>query len=185
MTMTTDQAPAFAFATCCAARQLPRVLDDMLYLAKEQHVDVQYVPRKGRFVRVPKESEDSKASSEGKTPRAPVTGRRRRELPDQKKQAAYVHPVEPWPAGTVVWFLKPKRVRSRLLRDHPAGQVVEVPRPGCAYVVRSQAKKGVVDIEERLACRARPRMGLPKGSVTSVVLNVPLGWLVVAPEVEG
>lgn len=85
--------------------------------------------------------------------------------------------VEP---GTIVefraFFVIPSRVREDL------GDMRQLPRPGFAYVVRSQFGPDRVDIEERVACRSRPKVGLPKGSAVSVIMNVPVKWIVVREE---
>ena len=85
--------------------------------------------------------------------------------------------------GTVVEFKAVFAIPSRL-RDE-AGGLRQIPRPGFAYVVRSQFRSGFVDIDERMACRSRPKVGMPKGSAVSVLMNVPIEWLIIQGVLEG
>lgn len=82
------------------------------------------------------------------------------------------------PSGTLVAFRTPILVRSRFGSGEGSSGTARFPREGHAYVVRGQFQAGRIDVEERTACRSRPKLGLPKGEVTCVILNVPLEWLV-------
>lgn len=87
---------------------------------------------------------------------------------------------EPWDGplpGTLIEFRAVYVVRSRKSSDD-ADRMASFPRAGYAYAARSRFVAGRIDIEERSACRSRQKLGLPKGEVTCVILNVPLGWIV-------
>jgi hypothetical protein len=82
--------------------------------------------------------------------------------------------VEP---GTIVEFRAYFLIPSRIRED--GGELRKLPRPGFAYVVRGQFAFDRIDVEERVACRSRPKVGLPKGSAVSVIMNVPVEWIVI------
>lgn len=80
--------------------------------------------------------------------------------------------------GTLVEFRQVFVIQSRHVEDYDDG-VRSFPRLGFAYVVRSQFYPGRIDIEERVACRSRPKVGLPKGAAVSVIVNVPVEWVLI------
>jgi hypothetical protein len=85
--------------------------------------------------------------------------------------------------GTLVEFRAIFAIPSQLRDD--GGELRRIPRPGFAYVVRGQFRSGFVDIEERVACRSRPKVGMPKGSAVSVVMNVPIAWVLIREVTRG
>ena len=79
--------------------------------------------------------------------------------------------------GTLIEFRGVYVVRSRKSSDDDVCRA-SFPRAGYAYAARARFVAGRIDIEERTACRSRQKLGLPKGEVTCVILNVPIGWIV-------